>query len=102
MQDNASPIDWSDWTFLDNTTVAYLDSQNSNLSFMEDAVESLNFDNIHSASEEDVIDCPSQLSIQSHNKLDISQPNSEVKCLLKTEDDDVVYNFLSFFFLCTQ
>ncbi|WVY89715.1 hypothetical protein V8G54_035229 [Vigna mungo] len=92
VQNNVSPIDWSDWTFLDNTTVAYLDSQNSNLSFMEDSVESLNFDNIHNASEEDVMDCPSQLSIESDNKLDISLPNSEVKCLLKTEDVDVDLN----------
>jgi len=105
MQDNASPIDWGDWTFLDKTTVASFGTQGSNLSFMDGSVESLNFDNISSISKfssasmpENVMCCPSQLSTQpdSNSKLEISSPNSVVlekaKCLLKSEDVDVVHN----------
>jgi len=48
MQDDASPIDWSEWTFLDNTTIAYFGRESSNLSFMDGSVGSLNLDNIPS------------------------------------------------------
>ncbi|KAK7373145.1 hypothetical protein VNO80_06543 [Phaseolus coccineus] len=96
VQDDASPIDWSDWTFLDNTTVAY-SRESSNLSFMDGSVESLNLDNIPSASSfssasiiKNVMSCPSQLSIQPDSMLETSPPNSVVlekaKYHLKSKD----------------
>jgi len=104
MQDDASPIDWSDWTFLDNTTVAY-SGESSNLPFMEGSVESLNLDNIPSASRlssasiiKNVMSCPSQLSIQPDSMLEISPPNSVVlekaECHLKSKDVKVVHNLV--------
>jgi len=49
MEDDASPIDWIVWTFLDNTTIVYFGRESSNLSFMDGSIESLNLDNIPSA-----------------------------------------------------
>jgi len=107
MQDGASPLDWSDWTFLDKTTVADFGTESSNLFVMEGSIESLNFDNLPSSirpssasSSHNAMSCSSQLSIQPDSMLEISPPNSAVLANeqaiwpLKPEDAKVVHNLL--------
>ncbi|TKY56163.1 ATPase family AAA domain-containing protein 5 [Spatholobus suberectus] len=102
VQDDASPLDWSDWTFLGMTTIADLGPGSSNLSALEGSVESLNFDNFPSALNrssasisQNAMSCPSQLSIQPDSMLEISPPNSAVLaneqpvCPLEPEDAKV-------------
>ena len=107
-QDDASLIDWSDWTFFDNITVAYFGHESSNLSFMNGSVKSLNLDNITSPLKlssasitEKVMSCPSQPSIQLDSMLEISPTTSAVLekaiCHLKSEDVKAVHFFFLYY-----
>lgn len=110
MQDDASPFDWSDWTFLDDTTIVDFGPESSNLSVLVCSVEPLNFDNFPSALRsssasisQNAMSCPDQLSIQPDNMMEISQANSamlaneQAICPPKPEDAKVVYNLLLYY-----
>ncbi|XP_020211391.1 uncharacterized protein LOC109796146 isoform X2 [Cajanus cajan] len=79
VQDDVSPLDWSGWTFLNDTTTAEFGPTSLNLCF----VESLNFDNFPDALKssstsisQNVMSCSDQLFKQSDNMLEISLTNS--------------------------
>lgn len=104
MQEDTSSLDWSDWTFLGDTTVV---EESLNLPVLVGSVESLNFDNFLSASKPshasisgNAWSCSNQLSIQPDNMLEISPGNAAVLaseqtiCPSKLEEANMVYNLL--------
>lgn len=107
MQEDASSLDWGDWTLLGNTTIADCGPESLSLSVMEGSVESLNFDNLLSAVQpssssisQNVLSCSDQVSIQYDNMMQISPANlvmlanEQMTHRLKPEDAKVVYNLL--------
>ncbi|RDX85315.1 hypothetical protein CR513_33515, partial [Mucuna pruriens] len=106
VQDDASPLDWSGWTFLGKTNIEDFGPESSILSVLEGSVESLNLDNFSSvlkpssaSTSQSAMSCPSQLSIQPDSMLEISPPNSavlaneQVICPSKPEDAKVDLDF---------
>ncbi|KAL2317795.1 hypothetical protein Fmac_031671 [Flemingia macrophylla] len=79
VQDGVSPLDWSGWTFLNETTTAAFGPASLNLC----SIEPLNFNNFSSALKlssasisQNIMSCSDQLFIQQDNMKEISPTNS--------------------------
>lgn len=83
MQDDPSPLDWKNWTFLEQTAKANFYPQGSNLSVFKNSVEPLNFDKLHrtfsssgASIPRNVLSCSDQPSIQPQNLQEILPEDS--------------------------